>query len=88
MGSVYPIPVLHAPYRTCKTQHSSLMNLLDEVCDKDSWNFLHGSEKHFTKPSQKFWEKISVDSVNRDIPWTSFLIKLKKKKLPRMTTLD
>lgn len=36
MGSIYLIPVLHAPYGTCKTERSSPMNLLDEVCDKDS----------------------------------------------------
>ena len=53
MGSVYPIPVLHAPYRTCKTERFSPMNLLDEVYDKNSWNFLNGSENHFTKLSQE-----------------------------------
>ena len=53
MGSVYPIPVLHAPYRTCKTQHSSPMNLLGESFF-NNLNFLNGSENHFTKLSQKF----------------------------------
>ena len=37
--SVYPISVLHAPYRTCKTENSSPMNLLGGVCGKDSLNF-------------------------------------------------
>ena len=81
MGSVYPIPVLHAPYRTCKTERSSPMNLLGEVYDKDSWNFLNGSENHFTRLSQKFWEKISVDSVNRGVLLILFLLIWQNKKL-------
>lgn len=39
MGSVYPIPVLHAPYGTCKTDHSAPLHLLGKVCDLDGLIF-------------------------------------------------
>ena len=34
-GSVYPIPVLHVPDRTCKTEHSAPLHLLDKVYNID-----------------------------------------------------